>query len=132
MRYPCLSVRLDVSKMSSPNFIKLPVAVVWSSSDDSAITLCSYILVDDVNVMFFSHKGAYRDTVVTRWRVIHHDLQVGARDKVCYRRLPRFVFIGSRPSDHYFRSVCLSVALFVCLFACAEFFQPFLIRFRSN
>ena len=26
---------------------------------------------------------------------------------------------GSRPSDHYFRSVCLSV----CLFVCAEFFS---------
>ena len=31
--------------------------------------------------------------------------------------------IGSRPSDHYFRSVCLSVCLFVCLFVCAEFFS---------
>ena len=28
-------------------------------------------------------------------------------------------FIGSRPSDHYFRSVRLSV----CLFVCAEFFS---------
>jgi len=27
--------------------------------------------------------------------------------------------IGSRPSDHYFRSVCW----FVCLFVCAEFFS---------
>jgi len=27
--------------------------------------------------------------------------------------------VGSRPSDHYFRSVCLSV----CLFVCAEFFS---------
>jgi len=26
---------------------------------------------------------------------------------------------GSRPTDHYFRSVCLSV----CLFVCAEFFS---------
>jgi len=26
---------------------------------------------------------------------------------------------GSRPSDHYFRSVCL----FICLFVCAEFFS---------
>jgi len=26
-------------------------------------------------------------------------------------------FVGSRPSDHYFRSVCL----FVCLFVCAVF-----------
>jgi len=37
-------------------------------------------------------------------------------------------FIGSRPSDHYFRSVCL----FVCLFVCAEFFSavfdPILIK----
>ena len=36
-------------------------------------------------------------------------------------------FIGSQPSDHYFRSVCLSVCLFVCLsvclFVCAEFFS---------
>jgi len=27
--------------------------------------------------------------------------------------------IASRPSDHYFRSVCLSI----CLFVCAEFFS---------
>jgi len=31
--------------------------------------------------------------------------------------------VGSRPSDHYFRSVCLCVCLFVCLFVCAEFFS---------
>ena len=35
--------------------------------------------------------------------------------------------IGSRPSDHYFRSVCLSVCLFV-----QSFSRPSLIRFRSN
>jgi len=29
--------------------------------------------------------------------------------------------IGSRPSDHYFRSVCWFVS--VCLFVCAEFFS---------
>ena len=34
--------------------------------------------------------------------------------------------IGSRPSDHYFRSVCLSVCLFVCL--C----RVFLSRLRSS
>jgi len=42
--------------------------------------------------------------------------------------------VGSRPSDHYFRSVCwfvcLSVCRFVCLFVCAEFFSA--VRFRSN
>jgi len=30
---------------------------------------------------------------------------------------------GSRPSDHHFRSVCLSASLSVCLFVCAEFFS---------
>ena len=39
--------------------------------------------------------------------------------------------IGSRPSDHYFRSVCLSVCLFVCLFV-QSFSQPSSIRFGSN
>jgi len=42
-----------------------------------------------------------------------------------------FLPIGSRPSDRYFRSVCLSVYLFVCLFV-QRFSQPPLIRFRSN
>jgi len=31
--------------------------------------------------------------------------------------------IGSRPSDHYFRSVCWFVCMSVCLFVCAEFFS---------
>ena len=47
--------------------------------------------------------------------------------------------VGSRPSDHYFRSVCwfvcllvcLSVGLSVCLFV-QSFSQPSLIWFRSN
>jgi len=30
--------------------------------------------------------------------------------------------VGSRPSDHYFRSVCWFFCLSVCLFVCAEFF----------
>jgi len=37
------------------------------------------------------------------------------------------ITIGSRPSDHYFRSVCW----FVCLFV-QSFSQRSLIRFRSN
>jgi len=39
-----------------------------------------------------------------------------------------FCVFGSRPSDHFFRSVCL----FDCLFVCAEFisavFDPILIK----
>ena len=42
---------------------------------------------------------------------------------VSRRRCSTTQNIGSRPSDHYFRSVCLSVCLFVCLFVCAEFFS---------
>ena len=43
--------------------------------------------------------------------------------------------IGSRPSDHYFRSVCWFVCLSVCLSVCLfvqSFSQPSLIRFRSK
>jgi len=38
---------------------------------------------------------------------------------VCLSETFQRVIIGSRPSDHYFRSVCLSV----CLFVRAEFFS---------
>ena len=34
-----------------------------------------------------------------------------------------FLLFGSRPTDHYFRSVCWFVCLSVCLFVCAEFFS---------
>jgi len=44
---------------------------------------------------------------------------VGATFKKSYYYFILY-FIGSRPSDHYFRSVCLSVSLSVC---CAEFFS---------
>ena len=43
----------------------------------------------------------------------------------------RQLTVGSRPSDHYFCSVCWFVCLFVCLFV-QSFSQPSLIRFRSN
>ena len=42
-----------------------------------------------------------------------------------------YLLLGSRPSDHYFRSVCLFVCLPVCLFV-QSFSQLSLIRFRSN
>jgi len=38
-----------------------------------------------------------------------------------FSNIKRLIVIGSRPSDHYFRSVCLSVCLFVCLFV--QFFS---------
>jgi len=45
----------------------------------------------------------------------------------------RKVIIGSRPSDHYFRSVCLFVCLFVCLsvfclFLFSDVFDPIWIK----
>jgi len=41
------------------------------------------------------------------------------------------LLFGSRPSDHYFRSVCLFVCLSVCLFV-QSFSQLSSIRFGSN
>ena len=49
----------------------------------------------------------------------------------CLVALPVLSTVGSRPSDHYFRSVCLSVCLSICLFV-QSFSQPSSIRFRSN
>jgi len=47
-------------------------------------------------------------------------------------RSTAIICIGSRPSDHYFRSVCL----FVCVFVCAEFFSavfdPISIKLGHN
>ena len=37
------------------------------------------------------------------------------------------LYIGSRPSDHYFRSVCWFICLCICFFVCAEFFSVILV-----
>ena len=47
----------------------------------------------------------------------HFSLQCLLELLMCYDILS--TVFGSRPSDHYFRSVCW----FVCLFVCAEFFS---------
>ena len=66
---------------------------------------------------------------------LHAAVSLGLRPMVAGLSPPRLVVdilshtFGSRLSDHYFRSVCLSVCLFVCL---CSFSQPSLIRFRSN
>jgi len=41
-----------------------------------------------------------------------------------------FIFIGSRPSDHYFRSVCLPVRLFVCAEFFSAVFDPIWIKLQ--
>ena len=66
-------------------------------------------------------------------RVVWLSVAYKTRGLTDYAQLPILVAflrerrIGSRPSDHYFRSVCL----FVCLFA-QSFSQPSSIRFGSN
>ena len=66
----------------------------------------------------FSHQSHTQDCVV---------------NMVKYSRyvLGHFQNFGSRPSDHYFRSVCWFVCLFVCLFV-QSFSQLSLIQFGSN
>jgi len=46
---------------------------------------------------------------------------IHAAAAVCHKTNKQLLdyIVGSRPSDHYFRSVCW----FVCLFVCAEFFS---------
>jgi len=49
-----------------------------------------------------------------------------SRGWLCTHCKCKYCIIGSRPSDHYFRSVCWFVCLFVCL--C----RVFLSRLRSD
>jgi len=68
-----------------------------------------------------------------RHSVIMYQRIAGNKFKLLRRQIPAVktlfasAYIGSWPSDHYFRIVCLSVCLFV-----QSFSQPSLIRFRSN
>ena len=50
--------------------------------------------------------------------IYHTGMPNGQCGSQCMQ-MRRRSLIGSRPSDHYFRSVCW----FVCLFVCAEFFS---------
>ena len=66
----------------------------------------------------------------SRWEILEYRLSyIFTASCTCKQRLHLWTYqckslmninssIGSRPSDHYFRSVCLSVCLFVCLFVC--------------
>ena len=59
-----------------------------------------------------------RQLVITVWQILYYTYSLFILPIHVYER---------RPSDHYFRSVCLSVCLFE-----QSFSQPSLIRFRSN
>jgi len=74
-------------------------------------------------------NGLSFDVYVRRqWDEYNNQKETEKRHRVCWQSaLSLLTVFGSRPSDHYFRSVCL----FVCLFV-QSFSQPFLIRFRSN
>jgi len=79
----------------------------------------------------FKFSKTVNDVSVTvrDWSITNGELRWKTKRKsyVAYRTEPMSMtlsyigdhFIGSRPSDHYFRSVCMSV----CLFVCAEFFS---------
>ena len=60
-----------------------------------------------------------------RWRHLANTTEpsvCGSDASLCQITLTT-CYIGSRLSDHYFRSVCWFVCLSVCLFVCAEFFS---------
>jgi len=80
---------MHISKSTQPDFTKLSVRIipghglVSTCNDNENVMYSTSSFVDDV---MFSRNGSY-----STWHGI----------------------IGSRPSDHYFRSVCLFVDLFV-------------------
>ena len=62
--------------------------------------------------------------------LLHVVASVLLHDRGRGRVTPIANIIGSRPSDHYFRSVCLSVCLSDCLFVCLC--RVFFSRLRSD
>jgi len=56
------------------------------------------------------HRYRYKLTCILNYRTEQKHNELG-----------KVLFFDSRPSDHYFRSVCFCLS--VCLFVCAEFFS---------
>ena len=69
-----------------------------------------------VNVITIPTQQPTHKTVIQPSKCQHFSAKKVMFHVVCF-------FVGSRPSDHYFRSVCWFVWLSVCLFVYAEFFS---------
>ena len=81
-----------------------------------AVKMCQTLLIMDMVHKYFVHSLTVVFVFELSWKLL---------------LIVALFCIGSRPSDHYFRSVCWFVCLFVCLFV-QSFSQPSLIRFWSN
>jgi len=66
-----------------------------------------------------THQTSLTERIFVQW--IFHNVLTEVRKQEGLRK--QLLVIGSRPSDHYLRSVCCFVCLSVCLFVCAEFFS---------
>ena len=88
----------------------------WSCQLPSMNVCATYVLPMGVGPFAFRYQG----NGATPCQYL--DLDTTRKTIDCATTLTLTVF-GSRPSDHYFRSVCLFVCLSVCLFVCAEFFS---------
>jgi len=108
--FVCLSVREDISGTTRAIFTNL-LCVLPMSVARSFGTL---------TIGRIAHRREGGDGSAERGRSVTYDCLVIVTS-----------LFGSRPSDHYFRSVCLSDCLSVCLFV-QSFFQPSSIRFGSN
>jgi len=98
---------------------------IWGFTDSGFRMPIVYCLYMCEQVPLVEAKGGHFKTqIITRrhWSkriYLRHDTLISVHaSQMCY-----LLVFGSRPSDHYFRSVCLSVCLFVCLFV-QSFFQP--------
>jgi len=109
---------------SCTSYVEIPVAVVGSIIRFADFRQVAPLCVIDVinmelaDVFRIQHCSSVPETIFTRQQLPDvrwlFALSVGHfADKI----------FGSRPSDHYFSSVCWFVCLFVCLFVCAEFFS---------
>jgi len=128
-------------------WLLLVIFLLWFREADFYVRYMSWHFIDWFDVirlfaliwcfwatLFYQQLIKRKKKNKTNNYIIQHNETLYISNNVNYQLSTVYTFVGSRPSDHYFRSVCLSVCLFVCLSVCLcrVFFQPFSIRFGSN
>jgi len=120
----CRSVSLSVTivspaKPAEPIEMPYGFCIRWRSRSHGK----GHFWADDVEI-FPRCRAPFPVALTSGFpRMLSTSVQIGRQRKQ--------LSFGSRPSVHYFRSVCWFVCRFVCLFV-QSFSQPPLIRFRSK
>ena len=106
-----LQVRISISRMSNTTYWAASFCQCIRKTRTSALLTSRYMI------------SAYHLPMYDLCLVFAKQSVITVVEQCLYVFAVTSVVVGSRPSDHYFRSVCWFVCLSVCLFVCAEFFS---------